>query len=266
MFHFLHRQLAKSVFGTKLGVGLSSGPSRQLSRTRLLAGTTYQLQKPWLQHPGPCTSGNITRFFSASQVDVPATCTHNPASEAKRVEEFVDIHDIGGFNPKDFDVLISDIGVNQLKHKIADIAGISYHQPASEQEANAVVRVGNCFIYGRNLRVMFPAAVTGRFGKAFWIVFLVDTGSPKTYLSAEASDLFGISAVREDTPVHVRIGGRPHSAFRAPECSNFVDINILGTDFLDAHAVSLVCNPEGLEAKLFFDGKAWRVLVEGEKL
>ncbi|KAG0131906.1 hypothetical protein HOY82DRAFT_453268, partial [Tuber indicum] len=149
------------------------------------------------------------------------------------------IHEIGGFNPKDFDVLISDIGASQLKHEIADVAGIPYHSPATEQEANTVVQVGDCFIYGPNLRTMFPAVVSNRSGKAFWVFFLVDTGSPKTYLSAQTSDLFGFPAIREDTPVHIRIAGRQHRAFRAPQCSHFVDINILGADFIDAHEVSL---------------------------
>ncbi|KAG0640739.1 hypothetical protein HOY80DRAFT_1116354 [Tuber brumale] len=266
MFNFLHHQLAKSVFRTKLGVGLPSGPSRQLSRTRLQVGSSYRLQKPQLQNPGPRTNNNIARFLSASQVDEPVTCTPNPASEAHGVQQFVDIHDIGGFNPKDYDVIISDVGVSQLKHEIADVAGIPYHLPASEQEANAVVKVGNCFTYGSNLHTMFPAVVTNRSGKAFWVVFLVDTGAPKTYLSAETSDLFGHPAIREDTPVPVRIAGRQHSVFRAPQCSHFVNINILGADFLDVHGVSLVSNPDGLESKLFFDGKAWKVLVEGEKL
>ncbi|KAG0127524.1 hypothetical protein HOY82DRAFT_490367, partial [Tuber indicum] len=53
--------------------------------------------------------------------------------------------------------------------------------------------------------------------------------------------------------------------FRAPRCSHFVDINILGADFIHAHKVSLVNRLEGLEAKLFFGSKAWGVLVEGEK-
>lgn len=66
--------------------------------------------------------------------------------------------------------------------------------------------------------------------------------------------------------MHVRIAGRQHSVFRAPRYSHISNINILGADFLDSNEASLVYHPEGEEGKVFFDGIAWRVLVEGEKL
>ncbi|KAG0131918.1 hypothetical protein HOY82DRAFT_669667 [Tuber indicum] len=329
MFNLLHHRLVKSVLRAKLGVGLPTGPLCQLSKTR-------------------------------------------PLAEAKRSDQFVDIHVIGGFNPKDFDVLISDIGASQLKHEVADTAGIPYHSPAAEQEANTAVQVGNsvpnrpgcptghghhlqgpavvyrarpsstgpgrrlqgpaivyrarpsstgpgrrlqspvgispiphpetparpgnpswasshtppsvpsglkdgrtgrlgtlvgnCFIYGPNLHTIFPAAVTNYSGKAFWVFFLVDTGSPRTYLSTRTSDLFSFPAIREDTPMYIQIAGRQRHEFRAPQCLHFVDINILSADFIDAYEVSLVYSLEGQVAKLFFNRKAWRVLVQGENM
>ncbi|KAG0123933.1 hypothetical protein HOY82DRAFT_618550 [Tuber indicum] len=168
--------------------------------------------------------------------------THNHAFGTKRSEEFVDIHNIGGFNPTDLDVLICDIGDNQLKHHIAAIAAITYYIPATEEEANMVVHVGNCFIYGSDLRTMFPALANNRSGKLF-------------------GDLVGIQAMHEDTPLHVSIAGLLHSVFRAPECSHFASINTLGADFLNAQEVSLVNSPRGVEAKLFF----WLENVESSR-
>ena len=66
--------------------------------------------------------------------------------------------------------------------------------------------------------------------------------------------------------MHVRIAGRQQSVFRAPRYSHIANINILGVDFLDSNEASLVYNPEGEDGKVFFDGIAWRVLVEGGTL
>lgn len=55
--------------------------------------------------------------------------------------------------------------------------------PAAKEEANnKTVNIGECFIYGRNLRTIFPAVVTSSdSGKAYWVFFVV-TSSPLTYL------------------------------------------------------------------------------------
>ncbi|KAG0640999.1 hypothetical protein HOY80DRAFT_956322 [Tuber brumale] len=113
---------------------------------------------------------------------------------------------------------------------------------------------------------MFPAVVTNRSGKAYWVIFLVDTGSPRTYLSAQTSDLFSIPAIREDTPAHIRIAGRQHRVFRAPQHSHLVDINILGSDFLDAHEISLLNSPDGQEARLFFRRESMEGSRRGRKV
>ena len=147
-----------------------------------------------LSHLGPRTS--ILQTPSVSEiVYLPDILQTSPVSEIvylpdiqthRPISEFIEVPDVGGFDPKEFDVLISDVGVTQLKHEIADAAGIPYHLPATEEEANTVVKIGDCFIYGRNLHTMFPAVVK-RSGKAFWVVFLIDTGAPTSYLSAEVS-------------------------------------------------------------------------------
>jgi len=187
MFNLLRCRLVGSVCRTKLGVSRPDGFSLQVSGTGVLAGTSSWLHNSQLQHLGRCTNTNIAQTSSASEVvHLPAIDTHKPTFQGEGSTEFIDIHDIGGFDPKEFDILISDVGVSQLKHGIADAAGIPYHSPATKEEADAVVKIGDCFIYGRNLRTMFPAVVK-RSGKAFWIVFLVDTGVPITYLSAEVS-------------------------------------------------------------------------------
>lgn len=48
---------------------------------------------------------------------------------------------------KEFHILISDIKISQLKHEIAEAAGILYHLPATKEEADTMVKISCCFIY-----------------------------------------------------------------------------------------------------------------------
>jgi len=142
----------------------------------VLAGTSSQLHNSQLPYLDPCTNTNIAQTSSALEVvHLPAIHTYNPTFEGNGSTEFINIHDIGWFDPKEFDILISNVGVSQLKREIADAVGIPYHSPTTKEETDAVVKIGDCFIYGRNLHTMCPAVVK-RSGKAFWVFFLLDTG------------------------------------------------------------------------------------------
>ena len=48
---------------------------------------------------------------------------------------FVDVHDIGPVNPKDYDVLITDIDDHKLHSEISDLVGIPYLKEATKEEA-----------------------------------------------------------------------------------------------------------------------------------
>ncbi|KAG0640300.1 hypothetical protein HOY80DRAFT_885020 [Tuber brumale] len=277
-----------SVFRPALRLGLSTGStSCRLSRPRVLFSTSCQLKRRGLLDSRIRTDDNIARRSPTLHAQESHACNRgeshtsnsleshacgpqesracNPQLKVRKSAEPFDIHD-GSFGPADYDVLISDINFDMLKNEISTAAGISYHSPATKEDVNKVPQVCDCFIYGRNLRTMFPVVVSDRLGRAFWVFFLVDSGSPKTYLSVQTCELFGIPAIREGLPTPLTIAGRQHSALRVPKYSHFADLDILGMDFLDANEISLANNFARLEAKLFFDKKVWKVMVEGEKL
>ncbi|KAG0131847.1 hypothetical protein HOY82DRAFT_669792 [Tuber indicum] len=191
---------------------------------------------------------------------------HQAGQEASHRGHPGDTHDRPGLDRKDYDILIPDIDVRKLKNGIADVAGIPYHSPATREEADAVVKIGDCFFYGPNLRIIFPAIVSSPEGKAHWVFFLVNTGSSLSYLSTQTSDLFGITPRRADFPVAVTTAGHHHIVYRAPQHSHFAEVDILGTHFLNAHRVSLVTDCAAHQAKLFFSDMPWKVMVEGAKL
>ena len=170
MFRLLGRQ---SVKATRRHGYLS--PNGTISRL------VHSVQAPYT---GPRTYDTVVRRFS-SDIDPQGYYINKRQEQAKERGEFVDIHDIGGPDPNQYDVLISDVDHDKLRHEIAEMVGIPYHSPASKEEAGKVINIGECFIYGRNFRTIFPAVVTHRSGKGLWVFLLVNSGSPMTYLSAQ---------------------------------------------------------------------------------
>ena len=67
---------------------------------------------------GPPTYDTVARRFS-SYPNPLAFFAGKRQEEARDRGEFVDIHDIGGPDPKDFDVLITDIDDEKLRSEIA---------------------------------------------------------------------------------------------------------------------------------------------------
>jgi hypothetical protein len=106
--------------------------------------------------------------------------------EARDRGEFIDIHDVGNVDPKDYDVLITDVNDEKLQSEIAKVMGIPYHTKATEADANKVVKISDGIVYGRMLRMKFLCVVSHA-GKAHWIFFIADSGAPLTYLSAQVS-------------------------------------------------------------------------------
>jgi hypothetical protein len=49
---------------------------------------------------------------------------------------FVDVHDIGGVDPNDYDVLIMDVDDNTLHNEISHLVGIPYLKEATKEEAD----------------------------------------------------------------------------------------------------------------------------------
>jgi len=154
--------------------------------------------------------------------------------------EFVDIHDR---KKEHFDVLISDI---------SEIVGIPYHSKASDIDARKTIEIDEATLFGRNYRIIFPCVVS-REAKAHWVFFLVNTGSPTTYLSAQTGKLLG---EKIEAPQRVNIAGHSHSIELTPKGSHFSDLNLLGNDFLCQHKVTVFPGNEEGKVKLYF-GETW---------
>ncbi|KAF2182315.1 hypothetical protein K469DRAFT_752136 [Zopfia rhizophila CBS 207.26] len=214
-------------------------------RNPLHARPAHTEQAPF---SGPPSHATIARRFS-SQPN-PLTFTEK---RTKDRGEFIDIHDIGGVEPEDYDVLITDIDNNTLRSEVAELIGIPYLKKATKEEANNVVEIGHGITYGRKFRIIFPCVVSFE-DKAHWVFFIVDTGAPLTYLSAQAGKLLSIGS----DPAPVKIAGYIHPVYLSPEHSHFANVNILGNDFCTAYNVALGPRRNNRTVELLFGwGTKW---------
>ena len=99
---------------------------------------------------------------------------------------FVDVHDIGPVNPKDYDVLITDIDNHTLHNEISKRLGILYLKEATKEEADYVADSVRGFMYGQMYHMILPCVLKVE-DKAHWVFFIVNGGSPLTYVSTQVS-------------------------------------------------------------------------------
>ncbi|KAH0609470.1 uncharacterized protein H6S33_012956 [Morchella sextelata] len=248
MFRLLSRQAFKAVPRPRPrpGLCLSNGTTSRY---------VHSMQAPYDGLPSYDT---IARRFSSSQVDPQVFFTRKRQQEAQERGEFIDIHDIG-IDPNDYDVLITDVKHETLETTVAEELGIPYLSKATEADAKEVVQVGNGYIYGRKFSAIIPFVVSHG-DESRWVFFIMDSGAPLTYLSAEASKILGVV---EDRATPVTIGGHPKEVYMSPRNSHFTDINLLGTDFCSAHNTNLWFDFQRRRMKMYF-GKKWKVVEESK--
>ena len=74
--------------------------------------------------------------FSSSNPSPIEYFSQKKAEENIARGKFVDIHDIGPVDPKEYDVLITDIKDHTLHNEISDLVGIPYLKEATKEEAD----------------------------------------------------------------------------------------------------------------------------------
>jgi hypothetical protein len=135
---------------------------------------------------GPPSYATLAQRFSASNPSPIRFFAQKAAKAARERGEFVDIHDISGVDPNNYDVLITDIDNNTLHSEISELVGIPYLKEATKDEADHVAGEIHGFIYGRTFRMILPFVLNIE-DKARWVFFIMDSGAPLTYLSTQVS-------------------------------------------------------------------------------
>ncbi|KAI3660563.1 hypothetical protein MP638_000103 [Amoeboaphelidium occidentale] len=150
------------------------------------------------------------------------------------------LHDPPGYiEPSQQDLLLTDITVENLP-EIARSLGVEYLSPVQEFPGQFPIQ-GR--IYGDHRRFMINLVcrrLSLREAPAVNIVFLVDTGSPVSYLSKEAME--ALIGNRENMPSVLDVfihSERAIPCHLSPSASHFADVNVLGTNFLAENELSL---------------------------
>ena len=184
------------------------GPLRNPLRNPLHIRHVHVEQAPF---SGPPSYATIARRFSLHPNSL-LFFTEKKAKEAKERGEFIDIHDIGGVSPKDFDALITDMDDKNLRSEVAELISIPYLEKTTKKEANNKVNLGHGIVYGDKFRVLFPHIV-GLEDKAHWVFFIMVSGAPLTYLSVQMS----APTNRKNTwPLNLALGGRSSRYQKGP--------------------------------------------------
>ena len=147
---------------------------------------TRYLHDEFAPFSGPPSYATLAQRFSASNPCPVAFFRLKAAKEASERGQFVNHFDVGGIDPKDYDVVIADIDSNTLQSEISKIVDIPYLKEATKDEADKTPKDIHGFIYGRPFRMILPCVLSIR-DKARWVFFIVDSGAPFTYISTQVN-------------------------------------------------------------------------------
>ena len=139
--------------------------------------------------------------------------------------------------PSDFDVLLNDINETDL-HLIAEMEGAPYLNVSTLQPVFPVEGM----VMGMNKRYMVNLLARRKNTVHFKnVVFMVDTGSPYTFISKAAMEAMVGPDANVPSIIKLDIQGE-HSmvCYLSPPDKHFADVNLLGMDFLEMKGAHLI--------------------------
>ncbi|EPZ30919.1 hypothetical protein O9G_002796 [Rozella allomycis CSF55] len=163
------------------------------------------------------------------------------------------LHDPPGYiKPNMQDFQLTDVGMVELKNDISQALEVQYLSPAVFPSTFPV----KGHIFGKNHRLMINLACSRQTEKeapAVNIIFVVDTGSPDTFLSKDAVEaLIGKKVENFPSSLYVLIQDeeRAIQCHLSPEHSHFADVNVLGMDSITDMGLMLAVNGKTKEFAL----------------
>ncbi|GES77233.1 hypothetical protein GLOIN_2v1471333 [Rhizophagus clarus] len=139
------------------------------------------------------------------------------------------------YDPTSFDILISDICVEDLHEVISDKLNVKYLSDSKQEHGSNIEGI----IHGRFPRLICALTVK-MITKIKFVHFIVDTGSPMSYLSEDVMSAFGLFIPNTDDLINARINKNKTIVMLSPPNSHFSKMNILGTEFMKSSSVKLV--------------------------
>ena len=132
----------------------------------------------------------------------------------------------------DFDILLTDIHEKEIVEKICPLFGITNLQKSTCNDYKKIKGI----VWGPLSRQVAPMVLEYK-GEKKDTVFIVDTGSPQTYLAQSSFNAFGLDLITRGKRF-MKIHGKELLVDQSH--SHFADVNVLGTDFFTGREVVLV--------------------------
>jgi len=147
------------------------------------------------------------------------------------------LDDVKFMRPSDFDALLNDINETDL-FLIAEMEGVPYLNISTLQPIFPVEGM----VMGTNRRYMVNLLVRRKNTKQYKnVVFMVNTGSPYTFLSKTAMEAMVGPNTNIPSILKLEIQGE-HSiiSYLSPPDKHFADVNLLGMDFLEMKGANII--------------------------
>lgn len=147
-------------------------------------------------------------------------------------------------SPRQQDLLLTDVREEDLRLSIASELEVEF---LSEPKGGPAWPLKG-ILFGHNYRP-FVCMHVERKDKRLNVFFLVDTGSPHTYLSKATIEALGL---RDFVPENfsLKIHGINTNVNMSPITSHYKDINVLGSDSLSRHKAFLEVDYDKLEVRI----------------
>ena len=228
-------QLRADIRVTEAGINIPGAPLLNASRAR----TWRAEQRRSSRQKNSSNSRSRMQSTRTSVEDVASgeSADGSPQKSTSSGESLV-IDDPNYIGPSGQDLLLTDVTQEILNTRIAPELAVHYLS-ASEAENASFPVTG--ILFGLNRRLMVNLLVRRRESHKFLnILFLVDTGSPVSYLCDEAiSALIGKdNALPKFINVFVQ-GDQVLECHLSPQDGHFHDVNVIGMDFLATHDLSI---------------------------
>ena len=154
------------------------------------------------------------------------------------------------------DLMLSDVTEEVLRADIASMLGVTHLAPASADDVVWPVRALLYGVFGRamvSLVVSAAARAPGKAARSVNVIFVVDTGSPYTFMPQSTFAALGYNDALPQS-ASLRVHGVNMTVL--PSRSHFKDVNVLGTDFFVRARCSLMLDYAAAEGVLSRAGDA----------
>jgi hypothetical protein len=141
-------------------------------------------------------------------------------------------------SPESYDVVITDIQSADMDHIGIELGHANLARVQGEEDGDGRFPVLGTF-YGNNLRLFVALTVRKQLkgsSGSVWVVFLLDTGSPFTFLGRDTMDAMGFG---ENVPKTAQVSVHGVSLPVSLSHGHFENINVLGQNFMKAAQLNL---------------------------